>query len=266
MTFRRLLLSLVAFSAALAAPAAEVHSQNGGAAAAQSVTRAVEEAEQTGLPGTTINRLLALGYDNGVAPKAMSALLRVMDEVKKDDLPVEPFLDKIVEGMAKHAEAASIEQVLNQKKQDYEFTRAILSDYLRKHDIQQQVTSEDLTGIAEGLYSGLSREDLARTVEHAPAVSLFALKRVVNVQASLKQAGFDREQSDRIVGSALEHNFFTRQRRGFARSIVAGKHRGLSDKEITEAALVTIRSGGTVAEFCSRIGVSSPDMEANSAR
>ena len=190
----------------------------------------------------------------------MANLVSIVGTVKKEGLPLEPFVSKIEEGMAKRIPAASIEQVLNQKKQDYLFTRSVTADYLKKYGLQQQMAPEDLVGIAENLYSGLSRQDLVRTMEQAPAVSLFTLKRVISVQASLKRVGFDPKLSDRIISTALEHNFFARQRRGFTRAIVAGKRKGVSDEKITEAALSTIQSGGTVAGFCSQIGVSSSDI------
>ncbi len=78
--------------------------------------------------------------------------------------------------MAKHVPAASIEQVLNQKKQDYLFTRSLTSDYLKKHGLKQQITPKDLVGITESLYSGLSHEDLALIMEQAPPVSPTTLR------------------------------------------------------------------------------------------
>ncbi len=259
MTFRKLCLCLLAFFLAAAARA-EVNAQNDQAGVTHAVTRAVEEARQAGVPDETVSRLLSLGYDNGVEAASMANLVSIVGTVKKEDFPLEPFVSKIEEGMAKRVPAASIEQVLNQKKQDYLFTRSVTADYLKKHGLQQEVTPEDLAGIAENLYSGLSRQDLVRTMEQAPAVSLFTLKRVISVQTSLKRVGFDPKLSERIVSTAFEHNFFARQRRGFTRAIAAGKRKGVSDAKITEAALSTIRSGGTVADFCSQIGVSSSDM------
>ncbi len=257
MTFRRSFLCLLVFVVVVPV---EVNAQNDQAGATRDVTSAVEEARKAGVPDATVSRLLALGYDNGAEAASMANLVRIVGTVKKEDLPLEPFVSKIAEGMAKRVPVASIEQVLNQKKQDYLFTRSITADYLKKYGIQQQVTPEDLVGIAETLYSGLSREDLARTLEQAPAGSLFTLKRVVSVQASLKRIGFDPKLSDRIVSTALEHKFFARQRRGFVRALVAGKRKGVSDEKITEAVLSTMQNGGTVAGFCSQIGVSSSDI------
>lgn len=259
MTFRKLFLCQLAFVVAAVVPTG-VSAQNDQAGATHAVTRAVEEARQAGVPDETASRLLSLGYDNGVEAGSMANLVSIVGTVKKQGLPLEPFVSKIEEGMAKRVPAASIEQVLNHKKQDYLFTRSVMADYLKKNALQQQVAPEDLAGIAENLYSGLSRQDLVRTMEQAPAVSLFTLKRVISVQASLKRVGFDPKLSDRIVSTALEHNYFSRQRRGFTRAIVAGKRKGVSDEKITEAALSTIQSGGTVAGFCSQIGVASSDM------
>ena len=178
MTFRKLFLCLLALVVAPVVPVG-VSAQNDQAGVTHAVTRAVEEARKAGVPDETISRLLSLGYDNGVEAASMANLVSIVGEVKKEGLPLEPFVSKIEEGMAKRVPAASIEQVLNQKKQDYLFTRSVMADYLKKHGLQQQVTPEDLAGITENLYSGLSRQDLVRTMEQAPAVSLSTLKRAI---------------------------------------------------------------------------------------
>jgi hypothetical protein len=193
----------------------------------------------------------------------MANLLGIVGEVKKENLPQEPFVNKIEEGLAKRVPAASIERVLNQKKQNYLFAMSVTADYLKKHGLPQEVPPRDLEGIAESLHGGLSRQDLAHTVEQAPAVSLSKLRRAINLQASLKQVGFDEKLSDQIVFTGLQQNFFTPQQRGFAGAIAAGKRKGISDAKIAEAALSTIKSGGTVAGFCLKLGVPSSDMVQN---
>lgn len=256
---RGLFLGLLAIVLAAALPA-ELNAQTDQAAVTNALTKAVDEARKAGVPDATVITLLALGYEGGVEPASMAGLMRITGEIKKDDLPLEPFVNKIVEGLAKRVQAASIENLLNQKQQDYRFTRSITAAFLKKHGLQQQVTPNDLVGIAESLYSGLTRQELTLTMERAPAVPLFTLKRVIYVQASLKQAGFDPKLSDRIISTALESNFFKRQRGGFVRAIIAAKRKGVSDPEIADAALTTMRSGGTVGGFCSQVGVASSDM------
>lgn len=224
------------------------------------VARTVEDAKKAGVPDSTVSRLLSLGYENGVDSASMAKIVSIIGEVKKEGLPLEPFVGKVEEGMAKRVPAASIQQVLTQKKQDYQFTRKIAADYLEKHGLRQPPEQEDIIGITESLYGGLSRQDVTRIVDHAPAVPVSALNRAINVRASLKQAGFDQKLSDQIVSTGLKHNFFTAQQRDFARAVAAGKRKGVSDARIAEAALSTMESGGTVAGFCSQIGVSSSDM------
>ena len=176
---------------------------------------AVEEAREAGVPDATVSGLLSRGYKNGVESESMANLVRIIGEVKMEDLPLEPFVGKIEEGMAERIPPGSIEQVLNQKRQDYQFTRPVTAEYLKKYCLRQQVAPGDLAGITENLNSGLSRQDLTHIIEQAPAVSLFSLNRVIHLQASLKQIGFDAKLSDRIVSTAIEHSFFDRQRLRF---------------------------------------------------
>ena len=256
---RAWLLCLLALFAVSAVPV-EVRSQNNHAGVTHAVTNAVEEARKAGVPDEAVNRLLSLGYDNAVEAPSMANLVSIVGLVKKEGLPLEPFLDKIKEGMAKRVPASSIEQVLKQKEQDYLFARSVTADYLKKHRVKQEVAPEDLVGIAESLHSGLSREDLSFTMEQAPAASISALRRVIHLKASLKQVEFDPKLSDRIVSAALEYDFFARERRGFCRAIVAGKRKGIADAEIAGAALSTMQNGGTVAGFCSQMGISISDI------
>jgi hypothetical protein len=224
------------------------------------VIHAVEDARKVGVPDSTVNRLFRLAYQKGVEHTSMTNLVHLMGEAKLESLPLGPFLSKIEEGMAKHVSIASIEQVLNQKMQDYRFTRSVTTVYLKKHNLQQQATPEDLVEIAESLYSGLSRQDVSRTMEQSPAVSLSTLKKAFHLQASLKQVGFDQKLSDRIIYEGLKRNFFTPLQCDFSRTIVAGKRNGVSDTRIAEAALSVMQGGGTVTDLRSLIGVSSSDM------
>jgi hypothetical protein len=250
MIFRNSFLCLITIAVAFMVPI-QVCAQNDHA----SVTRAVQEAKKAGVSDETIGRLLSLGYDNGIDAAPMANLVRIIGEVGKENLPQAPFVNKIEEGLAKHVPAASIEQVLNQKKQNYLFTMSVVAGYLKNHNLSQDISARDFVGIAESLNGGLSPADLSSTMERSPGVSLSRIRRAVNLQASLKQAGFDPELSDRIISTGLQYNFFTAQQRGFARAIVTGKRKGIPDDEIAEAALSTIRGWDTVANFCSKIGI-----------
>jgi hypothetical protein len=259
MTFRRLFFCPLALFFVAVLPV-ESCAQTNRAGATYSVSQAVEEARKAGVSDETAIKLLSIGYDNGVEAHAMAGLVRIIGEVGKENLPQEPFVEKIKEGLAKHVSASSIEQVLNQKKANYMFAMSITKNYLKKNGLQQEVTPRDLIGIAESLYGGLSRQDLTRTIEQAPSVPLPRLRRAITLEASLQQVGFDRKLADRIVSTGLEQNFFSSQNRGIAHAIVAGKHKGISDDKIAEAALSVMKSGGTVESFCSQIGVPSSEM------
>jgi predicted DNA binding CopG/RHH family protein len=222
--------------------------------------QAVEDARKVGVPDSTMNRLLRLARGTGVEHASMTNLVHLVGVVKMQSLPMGPFVNKIEEGMAKHASMESIEQVLNQKMEDYRFTQVVTADYLKKHGLRQQVTSEDLAEIAESLYSGLTRQDLSHAIEQSPAVPLSILKRAIHLQASLKQAGFDEKLSDQIVSAGFKYNFLTPQQCGFARTLVAGKRKGIPDARIAGAALSVMQGGGTVTDIRSQIGVSSSDI------
>ena len=105
-----------------------------------------------------------------------------MTEARREEMPVEPFGNKIEEGLAKRVPVAAIQRVLTQKLDDYRFTQSLLRDISKRQGKKQAVPPDYLLRFSESLSCGLSRESLRILLEHAfPSSPLSTLAIAVDI-------------------------------------------------------------------------------------
>lgn len=224
------------------------------------IAEAVAEAKEAGVPDAALNVLLALGYEKQFEPRAVAALVHTLTLAQREGMPLEPFTGKIAEGAAKHVPPQRIEQVLAKKVDDYRFTRNAVTAFMKRHGREEPLSSEYLIRMTEGLYCGLSREDVSRVMEQAPPASIPTLTRGVEVLAALKQIRFDPKLSDQIVFTGLKQNYFTPEQRDFSRAVVTAREKGVRDEKIAAEALTAMEKRSSIEGLCSHLGISVTDM------
>jgi hypothetical protein len=223
----------------------------------------VRAAEAAGIPPGTLNRLLALGYEQKWEPAKTEKLLRTLIRVQQSGFPLQPFVSKIDEGFAKRIDPSKIAQVLEKKEDDYRFSQSLLTDRSRKLDQKEpSVPTEDRIRLSELLNAGLERQDLKQLLEEAPSAPLPVLIRSAELLAALRQIRFDARLAGQIVSSGLKQNYFTANQADFGRIIAVARSRGVTDKDITTAALAIIQSHSPTSQLASRLGISSQDLGA----
>lgn len=222
---------------------------------------ALKDAEKAGVPATTLNRLLALGYKKKVDPSGMVLLIGTLASAKRDGIPLEPLVSKVEEGFLKGAPPTAIKQVLNKKLDDYRYTRRLIEDHQRRQGTRAPFPEEEWIRMTESLYTGLSRTDLDRIMKEASGTSFQVLNRGMEVLSSLKQARFDPALSEQIVSSGLKQNYFTPDHWDFGRVVAAARAKGFSDKDIAAAAIASIQSKGPPGDFGARLGVTAEDID-----
>ncbi len=222
---------------------------------------AMEEAQTAGIPPATVNSLMILGYEKQFQPSAMADLLRLLAQAQNEGIPLQPMISKIEEGIIKRAKPSAIEQVITKKIDNYRLTRSLVGGYLKKRGQKSDsIPDEYLVRLTESLYCGLSQNDLERVFEEAPAASLPALTRGVDILASLKQMRFDSDLAEQVVLSGIRHNYFTPRPNDFVRVIAVAKKKGVSDRKIASAALDVIELKGSVEDLSERVGVSAQEL------
>jgi hypothetical protein len=222
---------------------------------------ALQEAREAGISETMLNRLLALGYEKQVEPAAMGNLLTILTQSQLEQLPLQPFLSKIEEGLAKKVSASRIEQVLRNKLADYRFTQELLAKFMERQGQAGSISPEYRVRLTETLSCGVSREDLAQLLEESPAAPLPVVTRGAEVLASLKQLQFDPKLSEQIVDTGVKQGYFTEAPRDFARIIAVAREKGLDDSQITRATLEVIERGRSQADLLSQLGINTPDLD-----
>jgi hypothetical protein len=225
------------------------------------LSESVEQAKAAGVPQSTLNDLLALGYEKGFDPNAMGGMIAVVAEAQRDAIPIQSLVSKINEGMLKGASPDAIEKAIRGKVDNYMTIRSMMADYAKRNGLEGPLPSDSLMRVTECLYCGLSREDVKRVTESSPPAAIPALTRALETLASLKQLRFNPVLSDKIVLSGIRRGFFTSERRDFSRTIALAKKKGLQDGEIASAALAAMESRDVSRELESRLGISSKELE-----
>ena len=227
---------------------------------------AVKEARAAGVSPTTLNHLLTLGYENQVDTQAMVRFIQILTEAQREEVPIEPFSNKIEEGLAKRVPLAAIQQVLTKKLDDYRFTLSLLRDISKKQGKTQAVSPEYLLRFSESLSCGISRENLRILLEQALSSSpLPTLAMAVETFASLEQGQFNTVMAQQIVFAGIKDNYFTPEKRNFPRILLVARQKGADDKKITTVAIDTIQHNSPVQDMASRLGVTPEDLSSGPA-
>ena len=157
------LLSIFLLSACLSPPG--VRAEN----SAPGVSAAIEQARAAGVPEPTLNRILALSVDYRLSVADIKAFLDITRTAKVDNLPLEPLVDKIEEGLAKRVAVTSIVEVLEQKLDDYHFVQRLLLSS-KDPNTEEPLSAQHLNIFVDSLNAGVSRQELERFIQLAPKV------------------------------------------------------------------------------------------------
>jgi hypothetical protein len=226
------------------------------------VAEAVEEARSAGVPASTLNQLLALGYQHQVDSKIMASFIRTLTGIQREEIPLTPFTNKIEEGLAKRVPHAVIQQVLEKKLDDYRFTRmAIQGTFEKRGEKRAAAPPEYLLRLSESLACGIPRENLRSLIEQAPpSSSLPMLAMAVETVASLEQNQFNSTTAQQIAVMGLKNQYFTPENREFAHIIIVAKQKGVPLQKISSIATETIQKKRSIQDLASRLEVTAADL------
>jgi hypothetical protein len=223
------------------------------------VTAAAEQARAAGVPESTLNRILTLSVDYRLSATETRAFLEVTRVAKVDNLPLEPLLDKIEEGLAKRIAVKNIVEVLEQKIHDYRFVERLLLSR-KVPTTEEAVSAQHLNIFVDSLSAGVSRQELERFIQLAPAVPTPMLAIAVENLALLKQLDFDGAYTNEILLSGLRLESFSPSWRYLARVIVAARNKGVPDRKITDTAIEALHDKRDLREFMTMLGFTGRDL------
>lgn len=226
------------------------------------VAEAMKEAHSVGVPTSTLNHLLTIGYQHQVDSKTMTSFIQTLTEIQREEVPLTPFTNKIEEGLAKRVPHAIIQQVLQKKLHDYRFTRSAIQETFKKRGERQAAVPPDyLYRLSESLACGISKENLRGLIEQAPlSSSLPMLAMAVETVASLEQNQFNSETAQQIALIGLKHHYFTPEKREFAHIIIVAKQKGIPLQKITSITIDTIQKKLSIQDLASLLEITVADL------
>jgi hypothetical protein len=221
-----------------------------------SVTDSVREARQAGVAETVLNHLLILAADHRLEDEGVVRLVNFVQTAQTEDLPLDPFMGKIEEGLAKQIPLNTIAAVLAQKVDDYRFVRKVL----RRKTGEQEISHHDLSRMVNSLDGGIAREELARFILEAPGQDLSMLARACEILALLKQVRFNHTLTQEILFTGLGNNSLSQSWDYLARVVATAKRRQIPDDEIARAAQEALEANRPFKDFMATLGFTPRDL------
>ena len=221
-----------------------------------SVTASVRAASETGLSETALNRLIILAVDHRLEDDDVVRLVNFLQTVQTEYLPIDPFMGKIEEGLAKQVPLNTIAAVLDQKLDDHRFVRRVLTVKTG----EQEISHPDLSRMVGSLDGGITREELAQFIQEASGQDLPMLARATEILALLKQVQFNESLTREILFTGLCNNSLTQSWDYLARVVATAKRRQIPDDEIAKAARQALEANRPFGDFMEAIGFTPRDL------
>ncbi len=210
----------------------------------------VEEAEATGMPPSTLNRLLIKGYQTRDSVATLSRLLCAIVLAEEAGLPPAPLFRKLDEGLGKRAPLSRIVEVVQAKVDDMKFIQTLVSG-----EEEPRLEDDNVERLANTLSAGLTKEELK---------SLFDLvyddpvgMRVVaaEIKAYGRAIGFSEPLLDQINASGLASQSFTDDWSFFVKVASSARKQNISFHRISAQAVKVLGQKGSLADLSESLGL-----------
>ena len=221
------------------------------------VLAAVNSARRQGVPEKILTRLLAYTLDNQLDADHTVHLLSILIQARESSFPLDPFLNKIQEGLAKQVDPERLENGLRKRLDDYTFVRQLLE---KKYGGLRPYAPTDLTALVESLDFGITRGQLAELFTRAPAVPPEMLSVAAKNKALLKQLAFDNRTIDTIIFTGLTHNSLGPRWALFFKVAAAARLKGIPAARIAEVAKAVLAQGGDPGQVLAELDFTSRDI------
>jgi hypothetical protein len=252
----RRLFSRICYTAALTLAAFSALSSPLWGQETTAVTAAVQQAKESGVDQEAINQVLVLGYNHELSSQEVVTFMNVLTQAGAENLPVEPLVSKMEEGLAKGAEVPRIEQVVRRELHQYHFVRHLARQALHRWNIPpEKLRDRHLARIAKTLTMGISEQDMKGFFEEAPPASVKAIPNAFEFMAALKQGGINFGTIQEVTFAGLEKGYFSKSGLDLASTLTAAKRGSLPDQEIRTAALDVVQGKKSVQEAQKALGI-----------
>jgi|GEM_PF-890472 len=189
---RWVVLLLWGFLAGWVAPAAS--------RADDAVAVAVQRGKQAGVPEQALNHILTLGYEYDLQPDEVARFLDLSREARRSDLPLDPLIGKMDEGLAKRVRVRTVARAVEKEMNRYRFVRQLARKAMDRNSIQSRhLRGRDLARMAKAASMGLQDSELEAFFSEAPPASMAQYAHALELTAAMKQSGLDFAKGKEIA-------------------------------------------------------------------
>ena len=215
----------------------------------------VEEAEATGMPTSTLKRLLVKGYQDHASSRELGRLLCIIVQAEEDGLPPELLFAKLDEGLGKRAPLSRIASVIEHKVDDMKYARRLLSG-----SEEPKMEDNNVTRVATVMAAGLPESKLDTIFSKYADVPVDMRVVAVEITAYGGIIGYDAQLLDQIVRTGLTSQAFFREWAFLVKVISKAKKKNISDQRITTEAVRTLSRKGRLNDLITALGMKPGDV------
>jgi hypothetical protein len=173
----------------------------------------------------------------------INKILDILRRAETEDFPIDPLLNKALEGIAKRVSPSAIAKVLESRLEHFYTCQRILGKITEIEKDPVLPENDLLIIMSESMARGVSREELEKLVKHAPKPLSVHLAHASQDVATLKDLGFSSEDAMEIVQTGLQNGIYIERNRGISITVRQGREKGMTNQELKDLILSNIHRG-----------------------
>ena len=230
-----------------------VWAQNG-----PTVAEALARAQEAKLPEPVTTHVLAMALDAGFERTAAARILIVLAEAHRRNFSLEPFQERIAEGIAKRIAGTRIALALEERLD----RQVLVGEQLRRANASNGSAYQmAVISLTDGLEMGLTADEVDTLIQRTGNAPVAMTAVAAEMWALLKQLAFDPALTDQIISEGFAQRSLNAAWRNFPQIVVIARRKGVPDHEIGAEALKGLRSGGAPADLLTRLGFTGRDLK-----
>lgn len=208
----------------------------------------VDKAVECGVSQTSMRQLDDAVNSGAVDVAQGDTLVSMLLELCKSELPIKPFEDKLVEGLAKRVPPQRIIAALENMREQYVLASGVLMEQFGSADTAALALVGN--GLTKGVQPDVFNQYIATYKDVSPEEFLVGLE----MTSLLAQSGFDYGLTSSILDTGFAAGALTSEWRYLVRVVLIARKRGNGDDAVTAAARKSLSRNGSLDNVASQLG------------
>ena len=215
-----------------------------------------DKARAAGVENEVLNQVLMMGLENRLSPEQTAGFMETLIALNGDKLPLQPFIRKMEEGLAKKVRMELIHSALNKKREEYLFVNRELLLLAKRWEEDGDFPLKNVTaGLADLLASGVAKEELRDYLETIPKSDWNAVLSSADFLAILRQSGVERNKASELAVSGLRNGYFEDGDLSLAQVVVAARKKSKNPEDINSILANGLGTKQNLNELCLALGL-----------